>query len=161
MGYGTRFSLAVLGALVAGPLMAAQAAPVATEITDETGTKMMGDPDKGKTIFKQCQTCHVNEEGKNKVGPSLYGVIGRTAGTVEGYNYSKANKESGIVWTEQEMFVYLEDPRAKIPGTKMTFAGLKDKQDRVDVIAYLQEDYKAKEAAKTGGAPAAPAPTGQ
>lgn len=156
MGYGFRFGFAVLGVLAAGPMMAtALAEPVATEITGPDGAKMMGDPVAGQKVFKQCQTCHVNEPGKNKVGPTLWGIIGRTAGTVEGYNYSKANKESGIVWTEQAMFEYLENPRATIPGTKMTFAGLKKPEDRVNVIAYLQEDFKAKSAA-TPAAPATP-----
>ena len=153
MSHGLKFGLAVLSVLAAGPMMAtAHAEPVATDITGPDGAKMMGDPVVGEKVFKQCQTCHTNEAGKNKVGPTLYGIIGRTAGTVEGYNYSKANKESGIVWTEQEMFVYLENPRARIPGTKMTFAGLKKPEDRANVIAYLQEDFKA----QTGAAPATP-----
>jgi len=142
-------------AWVAGLLaLAATAAadPVQTEITGADGQKMMGDPVAGEKIFKQCQTCHTNQAGKNKVGPTLYGIIGRTAGTVEGYNYSKANKESGIVWTEDEMFVYLENPKARIPGTKMAFAGLKKPEDRANVIAYLQEDFKA----QTATAPATP-----
>lgn len=130
----------------------ATADPVQTDITGADGQKMMGDPVAGEKVFKQCQTCHTNQPGKNKVGPTLYGVIGRTAGTVEGYNYSKANKEAGIVWTEDEMFVYLENPKAKIPGTKMSFAGLKKPEDRANVIAYLQEDYKKQNAA----APATP-----
>jgi len=130
----------------------ATADPVQTDITGADGQKMMGDPVAGEKVFKQCQTCHTNQPGKNKVGPTLYGVIGRTAGTVEGYNYSKANKEAGIVWTEDEMFVYLENPKAKIPGTKMSFAGLKKPEDRANVITYLQEDYKKQNAA----APATP-----
>jgi cytochrome c len=130
----------------------AAADPVQTEITGADGQKMMGDPVAGEKTFKQCQTCHTNQPGKNKVGPTLYGVIGRPAGSVEGYNYSKANKESGITWTEDEMFVYLENPKAKVPGTKMSFAGLKKPEDRANVIAYLQEDYKKQSAA----APATP-----
>ena len=157
MGHKIKFAFVALGALALGPVMSATALadPVQTEITGADGAKMMGDPVAGEKTFHQCQTCHTNEEGKNKVGPSLYGVIGRPAGSVPGFNYSAANKNSGITWTEQEMFVYLENPRAKVPGTKMTFAGLKKPEDRANVISYLQEDYKAKEAAK--GAPAAPA----
>jgi cytochrome c len=142
-------------AWVAGLLaLAATAAadPVQTEITGADGQKMMGDPVAGEKTFKQCQTCHTLEPGKNKVGPTLHGIIGRTAGTVEGYNYSKANKESGIVWTEDEMFVYLENPKARIPGTKMAFAGLKKPEDRANVIAYIQEEFKK----VSGAAPATP-----
>lgn len=137
-------------ALVAGlvALVASAAAdPVPTEITGADGQKMTGDPALGEKTFKQCQTCHSIAPGENKIGPTLYGIIGRTAGTVEGFNYSKANKESGIVWTEQEMFLYLESPMKTVPGTKMAFAGLKKPQDRANVIAYLQEDFKARSAA--------------
>ncbi len=73
----------------------------------------------------------------NRVGPSLHGIIGRTAGTVAGYNYSTANKNSGAVWDEATLFAYLENPRAYIPGTKMAFVGLRDAQQRADIIAYL------------------------
>ena len=119
------------------------AGSVELDIVGADGAKMSGDPEAGKTKFNQCATCHSLEAGKNKVGPTLYGIIGRVAGTVEGYNYSKANKESGITWTEQEMFVYLKNPKAKIPGTKMAFAGLKKAEDRANVIAYIQEASKA------------------
>lgn len=75
------------------------------------------------------------------VGPVLNGIVGRKAGSIEGFNYSDANKiagEKGLVWTEQELSKYLADPRAFMPGNKMAFAGLKDEQDRADVIAYLK-----------------------
>lgn len=121
---------------------AAAAEPVATEITGADGQKMMGDPVAGEKSFAKCRACHSTAPGENKIGPTLYGVIGRLAGTVEGYNYSKPNKESGITWTEQEMFDYLENPKNKIPGTKMAFAGIKKPEERVDLIAWLQEDFK-------------------
>ena len=108
------------------------------DITGADGAKMSGDPEAGKAKFNVCAACHAVEEGKNKVGPTLYGVVGRVAGTVEGFNYSKANKESGITWSEQELFVYLENPREKVPGTKMAYAGMKDAQDRANLIAYLK-----------------------
>lgn len=97
-----------------------------------------GDAAAGQRTFAQCRTCHAVEAGVNRVGPSLHGVIGRTAGTVPSYNYSVANKNSGKVWNEQTMFEYLEDPRAYIPGTKMSYVGLKDAQQRANVIAYLK-----------------------
>jgi cytochrome c len=76
--------------------------------------------------------------GVNKVGPSLAGIVGRPAGSIPGFRYSEANKGSGITWTEQELYVYLEDPKKKIPGTIMAFAGIKDSQKRADLISYLK-----------------------
>ncbi len=116
----------------------ARAEGVAIDVKDASGAALTGDPEHGKVLFKQCQTCHFLEKGHNFTGPSLWGVIGRTAGTVEGYVYSKGNKESGKVWTEQTIFNYLEDPRKAVPGTKMSFPGFKKPQDRADVIAFLQ-----------------------
>lgn len=98
---------------------------------------LTGDAAAGETVFAQCRTCHLVEEGKNGVGPSLYGVIGRDAGSIEGFNYSDANANSGITWTPEVMFEYLEAPREYMPGTRMAYPGLKDPQDRADVIAYL------------------------
>lgn len=108
------------------------------EVVDAAGNKLKGDPTNGQKVFKQCQTCHFIEPGKNFTGPTLYGIIGRKAGTVEKFSYSKANRESGKIWSEQVMFDYLENPRKAIPGTKMSFIGLKKPQDRADVIAYIQ-----------------------
>jgi cytochrome c len=96
--------------------------------------------DPGEKIFKTyCSVCHTVEPGKNKIGPSLAGVVGRKAGTAPGYSYSDANKKSGITWTEEELDKYLTDPRAVVPGTKMIFAGLKNPDQRKAVIAYLKE----------------------
>jgi cytochrome c len=97
-----------------------------------------GDPVKGKRVFAQCMTCHAVAEGKNNVGPSLYQVVGRHTGSVEGFKYSDANKNKDIVWTEENLFVYLEKPTDFIPGTIMAFPGLRNPQDRADVIAYLK-----------------------
>jgi len=83
-------------------------------------------------------SCHSVEAGVNKVGPTLHGVVGRHSGEIADFNYSDANKNSGITWTPDELFVYLADPQAKIPGTKMIFPGIKDPQQRADLIAYLQ-----------------------
>lgn len=91
-----------------------------------------------KAFKKYCAACHTVEEGKNRVGPSLHGVVGRTAGSVAGFAYSAANKGSGITWTEEKLEPYLTNPQAVVPGTKMTFAGIKDAGERSAVIAYLK-----------------------
>jgi cytochrome c len=125
---------------------AADTAPAATKISldikDATGAAVSGDPVSGKAVFVQCQTCHSKDPGVNKVGPSLHGIIGRHSGSIPGFNYSTANKGSGIVWTEQELYAYLENPQKVVPGTYMTYTGVKDPQKRADVIAYLQENTK-------------------
>lgn len=107
-------------------------------IKDKAGATLSGDPDKGEAVFRQCQTCHVVTAGVNKVGPSLHNIIGRPAGQVAGFRYSEANKNSGITWTEQEIYTYLENPKARIPGTIMAFVGIKDSQKRADLVAYLK-----------------------
>lgn len=98
---------------------------------------LTGDAAAGETVFAQCRTCHLVDEGKNGVGPSLYGIVGRQAGSIEGFRYSDANANSGVTWTPEVMFEYLEAPREFMPGTRMAFPGLKNPQDRADVIAYL------------------------
>jgi cytochrome c len=102
----------------------------------------------GEKTFAQCRACHqVGPTAKNAVGPVLNGLFGRKSGTVEGYNYSDANKNSGIVWDEATFADYIKDPRAKIPGTKMVYAGLKDEQRIKDLIAYLKQfDAKGQKA---------------
>ena len=101
-----------------------------------------GDASDGAEVFKKCRACHdVGPAAKNKVGPLLTGILGRQAGSIEGFNYSEANKAAGakgLVWTEGVMLKYLENPTSYMPGTKMAFAGLKDERDRLDVIAYLK-----------------------
>jgi cytochrome c len=99
-----------------------------------------GDPAAGKKVFNQCQVCHSVEAGKNKLGPSLHGVVGRKAGTAEGFrNYSPAMKKANIVWTEENLDKYLADPKGFIPHNRMIFAGLKKEKDRENVIAYLKQ----------------------
>lgn len=94
----------------------------------------------GETIFAQCRACHqVGEKAKNTVGPILNGLFGRKSGSIEGYNYSEANKNSGITWDEKEFAVYIENPKAKIPGTKMAYAGLKDPKRIENLIAFLKQ----------------------
>jgi cytochrome c len=116
----------------------AAAGVMALAIKDKAGVALSGDPVKGEAVFRQCQTCHVVTAGVNKVGPSLHNIIGRTAGQVAGFRYSEANKKSGIVWSEQELYTYLENPKARIPGTIMAFVGVKDSQKRADLVAYLK-----------------------
>jgi len=97
-----------------------------------------GDATKGQQVFKQCALCHTNEAGKNKIGPSLFGVIGRKAGTEPGFSYSESMKNFGKTWTPEELDTYLQDPRKLVTGTKMIFPGLKKEDDRQNVIAYLE-----------------------
>lgn len=109
---------------------------------------MAQDAEAGKSVFGQCRACHAIGEGaKNGVGPQLNGLIGRKAGTVEGYNYSEANKNSGKVWDEATFTAYIKDPKGQMPGTKMVYAGLKDETRIANLIAYLKTfgaDGKAK-----------------
>jgi cytochrome c len=98
-----------------------------------------GDAVKGEKVFAKCKACHTTEAAKNRVGPTLAGVFGRTAGTVEGFKYSDAMKGSGVVWDDETISQYLEAPKTFIPGNKMAFPGLKKEDDREDVIAYLKQ----------------------
>jgi cytochrome c len=98
-----------------------------------------GDAKAGKKVFNKCKTCHALQAGKNKIGPSLHGVLGNTAASVAGFKYSKAMKASGVVWTEANLDGYLAKPKQFMPGTKMVFPGLKKDQQRADVIAYLKQ----------------------
>ena len=94
----------------------------------------------GETSFKKCLPCHrVGPDAKNLVGPVLNGLEGRKSGTIEGYNYSEANKNSGITWNEETFKEYITDPRAKIPGTKMVFAGIKSENEKAALWAYLKQ----------------------
>ena len=94
----------------------------------------------GKTSFNKCLACHAIGEGaKNKVGPELNGLDGRKSGTAEGYSYSDANKNSGITWSKDAFLEYIKDPKAKIPGTKMAFAGIKNEKEANDLWAYVAQ----------------------
>ena len=103
-----------------------------------TYASLTGDPKTGESAYMQCRTCHVLDEGVNLVGPSLHNIVGAEAGSVAGFKYSPANASSGITWTEEKLFAYLEDPKAVIPGTTMSYSGMPDAQKRADVIAYLK-----------------------
>ena len=98
------------------------------------------DAEAGEKVFAVCKACHqVGETAKNNVGPQLNGLFGRKSGTIPGYNYTAANKDSGLTWDEATFREYIKDPKAKIPGTKMIYAGLKDEQRTNDLIAYLKQ----------------------
>ncbi len=116
-------------AMIAGAVLVASA-----------GTATAQDAAAGEKVFAKCKVCHqVGENAKNFVGPVLNGVVGRKAGTYPGYNYSEANKNSGITWDEATLKVYLKNPQAKVPGTKMVFPGLSSDEDIANVIAYLKQ----------------------
>ncbi|MEP5936808.1 MAG: cytochrome c family protein [Erythrobacter sp.] len=128
-----------------------EAEKLAEEVVEETAdadpmatsdgisyASVTGDAAAGRIVFAQCRSCHTTEEGVNKTGPSLAGIIGHDAGSVSDYNYSPANAGSSLTWTEEQMYVYLENPQQTIPKTKMIFRGLRDAQRRADVIAYLK-----------------------
>ena len=114
--------------------------PSAALLLAGLGPTQAQDAAAGEKVFAQCRACHqVGETAKNAVGPVLNGLFGRKSGTVEGYAYSPANKNSGITWDEATFRDYIKDPRAKIPGTKMIYAGLKDEQRITDLVAYLKQ----------------------
>ena len=109
-------------------------------IAVSTTASLAQDAAAGEKVFNKCKACHqVGESAKNAVGPVLNGVVDRQAGTYPGFSYSDANKGSGITWTEATLKEYLKDPRAKVPGTKMAFAGLTKDEDIDNVIAFLKQ----------------------
>ena len=108
-------------------------------IATSTGTGLAQDVEKGANVFKQCQACHsIGPGAQNKIGPELNGLDGRKAGTVPNYSYSDANKNSGIVWSEQTFKEYKRS-RDKIPGTKTIFPGLENEQQTNDLWAYIKQ----------------------
>ena len=96
------------------------------------------DAGKGERVYGKCRACHQLEDGANATGPHLYAVVGREVGVVDGFNYSGALSEQADVWSEENLYAFLEDPRGWAPGTSMSFAGLDAWEDRVNLIAYLQ-----------------------
>lgn len=122
-------------------ILPALTAALAAAFLAATPARAEGDAAAGKKAFRKCAACHTVQAGKNRLGPTLAGIIGRTAGTVEGFKYSKAMTEFGAgggVWDEAAVDAYLADPKGFIKGNKMAFPGLKDAQERADVIAYLK-----------------------
>ncbi len=110
------------------------ASPTPEGSASESGVSLASAPPE----FAQCTSCHTIRKGLNGVGPSLFGVFGRRAGTVEGYAYSEANKNSGLTWDEARLDSYLTSPMKMVPGTKMTFAGMADPAKRKAVIDFLK-----------------------
>ena len=126
MAFGLRFA-----SVAAAALLALQAGAALAD----------GDAALGEKVFNtKCKACHqIGEGAKNGVGPQQNGLIGRKTGTVEGYNYSEANKNSGLTWDEATFKEYIKNPKAKIPGTKMVFAGLTKDEDIENLVAFLKQ----------------------
>ena len=112
-------------------------------LTAATGVANAQDLAAGEQSFRKCLPCHsVGPDARNKIGPILNGLDGRKSGTIEGYNYSEANKKAEIVWGEASFKDYIQNPMAKVPGTKMAFAGIKNEKEIADLWAYLAQ-FKA------------------
>ena len=121
-------------------LETSQAAEVIEKI-DIAAIMSLGDVESGKKIFKKCAACHsINKGGKNKIGPALYNVVGRTIGGVDDYKYSKALASYGKEWTFEELNGFLRKPASYIKGTKMSYAGLRKEKDRASIIKYLNQN---------------------
>lgn len=129
----------VAGNAAAPATGAAKGAAAADNVDTLSGAKLAsftGDAKKGELVFVACKICHTPD--KNMIGPMIRGIVGRRAGTVAGFAYSEANKHSGLVWSPEKLFQYLEKPQRVVPGTKMVYPGLRDPQQRADLIAYLE-----------------------
>ena len=115
----------------------------AVVLAASTGVTPAQDVEAGESSFKKCGPCHdIGDDARNKVGPLLNGLAGRKSGTVEGFSYSDANKNSGLTWDEATFKDYIKDPRAKIPGTKMIFPGIKNEKEAENLWAYISQ-FKA------------------
>ncbi len=114
--------------------------PMLAVLTISPSLAIAQDVTAGERSWNKCRACHqIGETAKNGVGPALNGLFGRHSGSVEGYSYSAANKNSGITWDEAIFADYIKDPKAKIPGTKMVFAGIKNEQEIKDLTAFLKQ----------------------
>ena len=136
-----KFTTAIFGLASARKLGVIALAGLASGLlgAEIAAAQAAGDPVQGKATFARCGICHTVEVGKNKIGPSLAGVVGRKAGTLAGYNYSTAMAGSGVTWTPAVLDKYLTKPQDVVPGTKMIFPGLPSAADRANIIAYLKK----------------------
>ena len=134
-----RSSLTVAGIFVAGAILSTPAAAQSLE------DRLAGaSAEAGESQFRQCQACHtIDAGGANRVGPNLYGVVGGPVGAAEGFNYSPALADAGGDWTPERLDAFLENPREAMPGTRMSYRGIKDPQDRANMIAYLNSQSDA------------------
>jgi cytochrome c len=122
---------------------------VAIGLMVSTGAALAQDVEAGEKSFRKCAPCHnIGPDATNKVGPELNGINGRKSGTVDGFSYSDANKGSGITWSEAVFKEYIKDPRAKVPGTKMIFAGIKNDKELADLWSYVSQFDKSGNAKK-------------
>lgn len=127
------FAAAVASLALGAPFGPSQAESISLE-----GVEWSGDPAKGKKIVKKCVACHtIGSTGKGRIGPNLTGLFGRTSGTLEGYKYSKAMKAANVVWSAATLDEFLTKPKKFVPKTKMSFAGIKNADQRHDLIAFL------------------------
>ena len=101
-----------------------------------------GDVKRGEKLFEDCRACHMVERSPSGVGPSLYGVFGRGAATLDDFRYSPALKRSGITWTPQTINAYIADPQKMVPANRMPYAGMPEERDRADLLLYLQQTFK-------------------
>jgi cytochrome c len=129
----------------AAPVTAASAAPAASTAASDPAFQALlaaADVNKGKVLYLQCRACHslVPESEAGKIGPTLYGVIGRAAGGVPGFSYSEAIMKSGITWTPEQIDDWLERPSEFLPGNKMVFVGVQNPQERANIIAFIQAE---------------------
>ena len=123
------------------PAPTPQAQSTAASAPTESPVAVMSPAERGAKVYKRCKACHtINAGGKNRVGPNLWGIVGKQAGQAEGFAYSKAMENSDVIWTEENLSAYLLKPTDFLPGGRMAFAGLKKEEDREAVIAYIKAE---------------------